>query len=248
MLLATFEIGPDKNPTFYFLFPCADGNLKEFWNKSTDDPERMAKFSKWMAGQLHGLSTALEMLHDFKPHRTDSDRDSRNKGIHGDIKPQNILLFGKWDGCQEEIGMLQLADFGLTRYHHTQTVNQVAPIAGLHPYCPPESELQWNTGQSLDVWSLGCLFLEFSVWLVFGCKGRKDFQEARQSTAIQHPNMRKPMFYEIQETKGFLSNGKLKIKINSGVITVSTRSSIGIRQLVSNKGTSISGLTTFIKM
>lgn len=231
VLSATFEIGPPNAPTFYFLFPCADGNLKEFWKRNTDDPQRLTKFSQWMASQLYGLAEAVDVLHNFKVWRTGSDQDSRNRGIHGDIKPENILLFGNWSGCQDKFGMLQLSDFGLTRYHNTQTLNQHSVLlAGIHAYCPPEYELIYDTGQALDVWSLGCLFLEFSVWLVFGSEGLEAFQKDRRAPGIENPNFMKTTFYEIQKLKGSTSSEYcLKTTHSKGVIKVSPNPSMSLR-------------------
>ncbi|KAF7558845.1 hypothetical protein G7046_g5318 [Stylonectria norvegica] len=218
-LSATFEIQSTSGPTFYFIFPCADFNLVDFWKhySKSENAEHVGRFSKWMAVQFHGLSQALEVLHNFSFYRKPSDLDPRNWGIHGDIKPKNILCFRNWNGHEDEFGMLQLADFGLTQYHHTVTVNQVSPLVRSHAYCPPEVELLWKTGQPLDIWALGCLFLEFSVWLVFGESGLKTFMKDRKSESLQR-NLVSSTFYDINQTYFLLFNNGLEVSISTGVL------------------------------
>ncbi|RSM12370.1 hypothetical protein CEP52_002441 [Fusarium oligoseptatum] len=140
MIAATFEIECGSILHFYLVFPCADGNLREFWNmySTARDPEHVYSLSRWMAEQIHGLASALHILHEFYIHRAEDDDDPRNHGIHGDIKPENILRFTNWDNDTGKHGVLQLADFGLTKYHHTLTVNHVDPHMRFHPYCAPE--------------------------------------------------------------------------------------------------------------
>jgi serine/threonine protein kinase len=50
-----------------------------------------------------------------------------------------------------------------------------APLAGNTGYLPPE---RGNTSQKLDVWSLGCVFLEVLVWFHEGKDERADFVQA----------------------------------------------------------------------
>ncbi|KAF5014010.1 hypothetical protein FDECE_40 [Fusarium decemcellulare] len=182
MMAATFEVNCGDISSFYLVFPCAEGNLRDFWNdySNPDDQKKHVRdICKWMAEQFHGLASALDILHDIYDHLPEFDDDPKNHGIHGDIKPENILRFMNWDGDLSKFGVLQLADFGLTKYHHTATVNQVDPHLRYHVYCPPEVQFNWKTDQSLDTWALGCLFLEFCVWLIFGNKGLEDFKDDR---------------------------------------------------------------------
>ena len=72
--------------------------------------------------------------------------------IHGDLKPQNLLI--------DVAGNLKIADFGLTRLQsslHKVNDSQVATLW----YRPPEILL--GTGHystPLDMWSVGCIILE----------------------------------------------------------------------------------------
>ncbi|KAM0428914.1 hypothetical protein ACHAPT_006714 [Fusarium lateritium] len=181
MIAATFEIESGSILHFYLVFPCADGNLCEFWNmySTSQNRQHFYSLSRWMASQVHGLANALNILHEFYAHRVEDDNNPRNYGTHGDIKPENILRFTNWDGDKGRHEVLQLADFGLPKYHHTATVNQVDPPTRLHAYCAPEVQVKWKTNQSLDTWALGCLFFEFCLWVVFGNEGLRGVLESR---------------------------------------------------------------------
>ncbi|RSL81455.1 hypothetical protein CEP51_005815 [Fusarium floridanum] len=223
MIAATFEIECGSILHFYLVFPCADGNLREFWNmySTARDPEHVYSLSRWMAEQIHGLASALHILHEFYVHRAEDDDDPRNHGIHGDIKPENILRFTNWDNDTGKHGVLQLADFGLTKYHHTLTVNHVDPHMRFHPYCAPEVQANWRTNQSLDTWALGCLFFEFCLWVVFGNEGLRGFDGSR-TTVNSDGSVTVGMLFEIH---GYGVSGwwpfprvNKKITIHEGVV------------------------------
>lgn len=220
VLSATFEIATRPNPTFYFLFPCADCNLKDFWKMHSKDSDRLPKISNWVALQLRGLAEGLNTLHNFSFVRSDSDSGPRNRAIHGDIKPENILFFRNWDGYDNPYGILQLADFGLTKYHYTRTVNNATPLVEAHSYCSPEADLMWKGGQPIDIWSLGCLFLEFCVWLVFGIDGVNEFKKARKYESIQHANYFSTTFYHVRSASAFSLGYGVDVQINGGVFKV----------------------------
>jgi serine/threonine protein kinase len=126
-------------------------------------------------------------------------------GIHRDIKPENMLWYRTWVGPspaapadQEHLGLtqpagspdyephgvIQLADFGISSLHHTRTRSDVRLRKATKTYAPPEVELvDHPCSRSFDIWSLGCVFLEFMCWLVQGGSGSENpvdaFQKAR---------------------------------------------------------------------
>ncbi|KAM0332207.1 hypothetical protein ACHAQA_002482 [Verticillium albo-atrum] len=151
-----------------FLFPWADGgNLAQAWRgeKLRDGAARRSNrhLADWALTQIHGLCGALRALHS-------------KEGRHGDIKPENILLF---HDSASTPGTLKIADFGLGRFHANVTSERkrreqkTRTNTATSRYAPPEFVL--NIGgqlpRSQDVWSLGCVFLEFVTWAASGIKG-----------------------------------------------------------------------------
>jgi serine/threonine protein kinase len=121
---------------------------------------------------MRGITTALHELH------------KRFNCRHGDLKPSNILCFT--EGGET---VLKIADFGISRIHHDQTIARNSATATLsltHSYQGPEVEFeklskddQRPRSRKYDIWSLGCIFLEFSIWLLHGPKAIEGFAAAR---------------------------------------------------------------------
>ncbi|XP_076822270.1 uncharacterized protein LOC143468769 [Clavelina lepadiformis] len=88
--------------------------------------------------------------------------------LHRDIKPQNLLL--------SEIGELKLADFGLARAKSIPTNTYSHEVVTLW-YRPPDVLLgSRNYTTSLDIWGVGCIFLEMLMGVpVF--PGQSDAQD-----------------------------------------------------------------------
>ncbi|KAI0096601.1 kinase-like domain-containing protein [Nemania sp. FL0031] len=155
-LLFAFE---HEGRGFFLVFPFAEGNLEQYWKSKSPTYED----AYWLIRQCWGLATALG-----KVHRHDSWHGD-DRGRHGDIKPENILWF-KESGTHR--GHLVIADFGLTRFHSSDTVENTIPgqRGFSYSYRPPEVHFQLKTksSQKFDIWSLGCLFLEFVSWYLIG--------------------------------------------------------------------------------
>ncbi|KAF2972321.1 hypothetical protein GQX73_g1230 [Xylaria multiplex] len=179
-LLLTFKHGKK----YYFLFEWADGNLDEYWRSHPAGPERTIEKSKWAATQCLGLATALKRIHGLatwqKQRRNQSQMLSvpggegeKEYGRHGDIKPNNILWFAS-DGDR-----LVLSDLGLTSFHSSATKSLVRHtfIGGYTwPYRAPEIDDRWQSiCPKYDIWSLGCVFLEFCTWWLLGIDGVEEF-------------------------------------------------------------------------
>ncbi|KAL2198853.1 kinase-like domain-containing protein [Corynascus similis CBS 632.67] len=199
-LILTMEVCVNPNESKFFLvFPLADCNLTQFWG--TNFPHlkgaNMAAYPRWVAQQCHGLADALGKLHDTRQLQVEGPQKEAEGsqgsssdpsfGIHGDIKPDNLLWYKNWVGSATQasqdnwasLGVIQLADFGITRLHHTDTKSNVDKIRGTKTYAPPEVE--WAVSgfsRSFDIWSLGCVFLELVCWLVQGGSGTKNPVEA----------------------------------------------------------------------
>ncbi|XP_022131647.1 mitogen-activated protein kinase kinase kinase 17-like [Momordica charantia] len=80
--------------------------------------------------------------------------------VHADLKPTNILAFPLKDGRMQ----LKIADFGLARIYYKKEErdfywkNNKMKFVGTTEYMSPESVVG-NIDPSLDIWSLGCIFL-----------------------------------------------------------------------------------------
>ncbi|KAH8651811.1 kinase-like domain-containing protein [Tricladium varicosporioides] len=111
-------------------------------------------------------------------------------GRHGDIKPENILwssenVSGK-TGSFDDKGLLLLADFGLMAFHGKQTKSNVHPetITCSPSYAPPELSLRQTISRAYDIWSLGCVFLEFITWLMYGQDYLDWFPDMQDQTGL----------------------------------------------------------------
>jgi len=185
----------DNEAYEHFLFPYATGgNLQRFW-EDTAEPNRdnMNEYVTWFLKQILGLAEAINKLHD---------KICR----HGDLKPENILCFscGGSDGNAPHYDLV-IADVGLAKIHNDITAARNKPTdteAGTITYSPPEYE---HAGQApwsrlFDVWSLGCIFLEFLVWILHGNGTLERFQKS-----IAPRSDRPGTFWEISEIEGELS-------------------------------------------
>ncbi|KAI1492617.1 hypothetical protein F5X96DRAFT_351528 [Biscogniauxia mediterranea] len=215
-LLATFETpytsGDMPFRNYYLIFEWADMSLRDLWNRGHPTTIEQHVLSQWVAQQCRGLAEALDIIHEFKAHRRRSDIEPRTHGFHGDIKPENILWYSNWKGCDYPFGVLQITDFGLSSFHNTATALDIKARMLDHTYSPPESILARRISQSLDIWTLGCLFLEFAAWLGNGIRGVDDFEEARM-TKQSLTGWEAATFYTVEQVQGQTS-----VAINEEVI------------------------------
>jgi serine/threonine protein kinase len=170
----------------HMILPCADGNLQYFWQEHYPIPNtRDLNLIKWVARQCLGLARALQSIHISHvvgPNAEELEprfRDQRH-GRHGDLKPENILWFGPgtYEGDKEPLGVLVVSDFGLADFHKSQSVN--AKGQGYTPtYRAPEWDVIGKVSPAYDIWSLGCVLLEFVVWCIRGWDGVDKFSEKR---------------------------------------------------------------------
>ncbi|OAQ61687.1 kinase domain-containing protein [Pochonia chlamydosporia 170] len=174
-LLLAFEHGTRK----FLMFEWADGNLYDYWKGNAAPPEPTIEKCRWAAKQCLGLAAALGKIHGHDnlgdpsyssdtPEKKDAEGDEKDWGRHGDIKPQNILWFKSY---ANEKDFLVISDLGLTRFHSQGSRSKVSP-SGLEghtaAYCPPEMVVSKHISQRYDIWSLGCVFLEFCTWWARG--------------------------------------------------------------------------------
>jgi len=168
---------------YYLIFEWADGgNLRNLW-ETNRMPRLSVSLVKEICEQLRGLAGALKTAHYLE--------DDGNSNIrHGDLKPSNILWFKTNDG----IGTLKIADWGLAKENEGGTElrelrnHGTTALYGTKRYEAPEigapnrketlyldvqdNPRPVNTRSRLcDIWSMGCICLEFVIWLFYGYDG-----------------------------------------------------------------------------
>ncbi|ROV92902.1 hypothetical protein VSDG_06365 [Cytospora chrysosperma] len=122
--------------------------------------------------------------------------DDKDCGRHGDIKPQNILWF-KQDKNQYGGGVLKISDFGLTTFHSALTtkVGNVVPVT--LSYAAPERVIDSDLSRPFDIWSLGCVYLEFITWLLLGPEQVEEFKKRRLSNRDDRTKFETDEFYSV---------------------------------------------------
>ncbi|RSL50901.1 hypothetical protein CEP53_008631 [Fusarium sp. AF-6] len=160
--IAAYKKGHDR----YFVFPWAQGDsLRDLWGS---DVKLDKDLVSWAIDQMAGLSDGLKQLHE---------KNTR----HGDLKPENILCFISGDQSPHQ-GTLVLADVGLAKFHPAYTRDRTKYTTTRHGtkiYEPPEMFInhgKLKVSRRYDVWSLGCVFLEFTIWLLYGQRGLFSFR------------------------------------------------------------------------
>jgi serine/threonine protein kinase len=196
--------------SYFLIFPWASGgNLYDLWKSSSTPPLPSPQLLAWVTSQCLGIAEALEAIHTA-PIASSSPgvalEDTVLFGRHGDIKPTNIL----WDPDAEErrifdekyVGVLRISDFGLTRFHRANTTSRATTerLGGSLTYRAPETELHTVNSRAYDIWSLGCVYLEFLTWLVLGWTGVDDFSIQRMEESSATP-IKEDTFFEVKREK-----------------------------------------------
>ncbi len=174
------------------IFPWAEGgdldNLWKYGNSRLRTPE----LALWSLQQMSGLAETLLDLH--------LGFDEKTNCRHGDLKPQNILHF-----LTNGEGILKITDFRISSIHDNSTFERketpTVERATTPSYEAPEAAPALLTKQArslkYDIWSLGCIFLEFTIWLVDGWEDIESFNEQRKPKATTDPS--RSHFYDIKD-------------------------------------------------
>ncbi|KAK1722435.1 uncharacterized protein BDZ83DRAFT_418964 [Colletotrichum acutatum] len=169
----------------FFVFPWArGGNLRNFWklqpslSAASDDIsiQDWNNYLYWFFEQLLGLASAVKNLHH-------PENDQHKYCRHGDLKPENILCFSK---KEDDIGKgkiptgvrLVVADAGHAKVHEEATEIRGSPTTtpkGTIMYSPPEADIKQARTRRYDIWSIGCLYLESLIWMMYGYDALKSF-------------------------------------------------------------------------
>lgn len=172
----------------FFIFPWAKGgNLRNFWKEQPSlstaykslnlSQGQCVKYIRWFFKQLVGLSGGIEKLHN-------TSNQPGGSRLHGNLKPENILCF-----CSVVSGAgklptnitLVIADAGHAKNREAMNLSGewTTTQLGTHAYLPPEREVQGDNAISRrnDIWSIGCLYLEFLIWILYGNGGLEAFHD-----------------------------------------------------------------------
>jgi serine/threonine protein kinase len=172
--LAAFSRYRPGGRDFYLIMEWADGgNLRDLWEKYPR-AQLSTSLVKASIRELHGLATALLAAN----HPEVSGTSYRL----GNLKPENILRFCGID----IIGTLKISDWGQARIITTHSVTSLRNTSTLR-YEAPEMGTQSSISHAdhgiirrtrlSDIWSLGCIMLEFMIWLLYGAEGLERFEK-----------------------------------------------------------------------
>ncbi|KAI5460794.1 kinase-like domain-containing protein [Mariannaea sp. PMI_226] len=176
-VLVTFQHGTN----YHLIFPWANENLLSYWKKRSPRHHEQAVDHNavvWLAKQFHGLARAIALIHyctvDIEKSPELAPYQDKVIGRHGDLKPENILWFDDGDR-----GIFQITDFGLADFHReVSRMQRASERGGTETYIAPECVSEMVT-ESSDLWSFGCVLLEFITWWLSGWEGVDRFSEAR---------------------------------------------------------------------
>jgi serine/threonine protein kinase len=226
-LLATFTFDEKA----HLIFPWANsGNLKELWKAPQLQPHRHNHSSlvvTWISSQNLGLTRALERIHYCPVETEDMDNllvdNERAYGRHGDMKPENILWFKdeRLEDKESSIGVLKIVDFGFAdfRSEHSRSDVRRSLVGGFtDTYKAPEYDTNEPISPKYDIWSFGCILLQFMVWYLQGWDGVDTFSEER-SDESRDSQIMTDHFFRLERVK----NGALKAGVKPSVIDVSHR-------------------------
>ncbi|OTA94675.1 hypothetical protein M434DRAFT_40840, partial [Hypoxylon sp. CO27-5] len=132
--------------------------------------------------QFYEICKALQCVHNEREETlksTDTSTPARGPpsrhfdasdlyGRHGDIKPDNFLWFHP---REPSLDLLALADFGLGRLNtrHSRSNEDPRKLAFTATYIAPEFDLpDGMISRASDIFSLGCVFLEYVTWYLKG--------------------------------------------------------------------------------
>ncbi|WQF89421.1 Putative protein kinase [Colletotrichum destructivum] len=116
-------------------------------------------------------------------------------GRHGDLKPENILWF---PDVKDKRGILKITDFGQAELH-SKTSKTYRRSKGFDTltYRSPECDTPPQLiRQSSDIWSLGCILLEFMTWMLGGAEYLDDFKRSRLLLDLHVNPIKTDIFWE----------------------------------------------------
>ncbi|CAM1502342.1 Fc.00g043260.m01.CDS01 [Cosmosporella sp. VM-42] len=203
-LLVTYE----QHRKFHLVFHWAEADLLRYWKRVNREPIADSTTVQWVAQQCQGIAEGLSLVHRYQTYSGSSlvpycsspntkgsnrrptkegesspDPPIRLLGRHGDIKPENILWFSTPGGIHGK-GTLKICDFGIAEFNPpgTEWRQGKGGVPNSATYRPPECDLEDSIiSSAYDIWTLGCVYLEFITWVFGGCSYLEGFARSRQA-------------------------------------------------------------------
>eukprot|EP01083_Nonionella_stella_P097756 274804_1 len=126
-----------QDDKLYLVFEFLEQDLKKYFESVGGDLHPML-----VKSYIHQLMAGVDFCH-------------RNRILHRDLKPQNLLI--------DRDGTLKIADFGLARAYGLPVTTLTHEVVTLW-YRPPEILLGCKEYScAVDVWSAGCVFAELAT-------------------------------------------------------------------------------------
>jgi len=165
----------DKERTKYnILLEYGEFDLGDLFGGARSPPSQ-AKEIMGFYKNLFEVADAVRRVHDVK------DQRGEFHGWHADIKPANILSVE---------GKLKLADPGFAAFLRKDGYSSARPetfiYGGTATYGAPELADRNTRGtlsavpQTIDIWSLGCVFSMAATWVVQGAEGVRQYAKIRE--------------------------------------------------------------------
>ncbi|KAH7216177.1 hypothetical protein DER44DRAFT_765649 [Fusarium oxysporum] len=165
--------------------------------------------SGWLRGQSQPRKRARFEVTPPSPYDSKEEqgpaKPKTKYGQHGDLKPENILWF---PDSEDPIGSLKISDLGQAQLHSTQSKTR-RESNGVHTltYRPPETDIEpYIMRQSGDIWSFGCIVLEFITWALGSWELVDEFKTKRASEDLYSP-IKSDTFYELKQVPSLNHSG-----------------------------------------
>lgn len=230
-LLATYE----QAGIYYLIFPWAKADLKRYWRVINPRPTADPTTVLWLAKQCKGIAGGIKTIHKYTSSNGKLKPASSGQkfGHHGDIKPENVLWFPRSMEDDERYGTLELSDFGLAEFspHHTVSMIPRTSFAASPQYRAPEVDVEGTgaIGRSYDVWTLGCLYLEFITWQIGGWDLVDRFAYNRMTVESQGFEQSSGKFFQVTVNYSNRGLARSTAAIKPVVIDVSTNGAYALR-------------------
>lgn len=178
--------------TYNLILELANGGDLGEYLKSTQRPQTAQEIHDFWCS----LTNVLKGL--FRVHQTTEREHHSNTGhtiliLHEDLKPENILLDRPENSTSTYQFQPKIADFGCSDVRNVspdaQDENLSLDHHGSPTYSAPEISHhesykhvgRYRMSEAADIWAMGCILSEASVWVALGPAGLDEYTQLRQA-------------------------------------------------------------------